>query len=248
MQDSTRKNKDYWNSASAGYQETHGEALEDGSLAWGVWGTPESQLQILGDPVGQDVLEFGCGGAQWATKLSGAGARVVGLDLSREQLRDAQARCRRKGAAVPLVVADVADLPLADATFDIVFCDHGAMSFAKPEPAVSEASRVLRRGGLFAFCMATPFHDLCWEEKTDQIVGIFQRDYFSLDYIEDAGQICFQRTYGEWIRIFRANNLLIEDLVEIRPPREATTSYADYAPLDWSRRFPSEHVWKLRKE
>ena len=173
---------------------------------------------------------------------------MVGVDLSREQLRNAQARCRRLKAGVPLVLGDAADLPLANASFDIVFCDHGAMSFAKPEPAVAEASRVLRSGGIFAFSMATPFHDVCWEPATDQIVTSLQRDYFALDSVEDAGQVCFQRTYGDWIRLFRANGLRVEDLVEVCPPASAETTYSDFAPLDWARRFPSEHIWKLRRE
>ncbi|MFP8874366.1 MAG: class I SAM-dependent methyltransferase [Myxococcota bacterium] len=248
MSDPRQKNKDSWNRMSAAYQESHGQALENRPLAWGLWGIPESQLQILGETAGGDILEFGCGGAQWATDLFDGGARVVGVDLSREQLRDAQARCRRRGAAVPLVLGDAGDLPLADASFDIVFCDHGAMSFAKPEPAVAEASRVLRPGGLFAFSMATPFHDICWGEESDQVVTNLQRDYFGLDFVEDEDQVCFQRTYGDWIRIFRANGLQVEDLVELQPPADATTTYTDFVPLAWARRFPAEHIWKLSKE
>jgi hypothetical protein len=70
--------------------------------------------------------------------------------------------------------------------------------------------------------MATPFYDLCGEEDTDRIVAGFQRDYFALDYIEDAGQVICQRTYGDWIRISRANSLRVEELVEVRPPVDAT--------------------------
>jgi hypothetical protein len=54
-------------------------------------------------------------------------------------------------------------------------------------------------------------------------------------------------TYGDWIRLFRANRLLVEDLIELRPPEGADTTYDDYAPLDWARAFPGEHIWRLRK-
>ncbi|MGI9184330.1 MAG: RNA polymerase sigma factor [Solirubrobacteraceae bacterium] len=37
--------------------------------AWGVWQRPESELNVLGDVAGRDVLELGCGAAQWSIAL-----------------------------------------------------------------------------------------------------------------------------------------------------------------------------------
>lgn len=34
---------------------------------------------------------------------------------------------------------------------------------------------------------------------------------------------------------------------ELQPPPDADTTYVDYAPLEWARAFPSEHIWKVRK-
>ena len=58
----------------------------------------------------------------------------------------------------------------------------------------------------------------------------------------------FRPTYGEWVRLFRTCGLAIEDLIELRPPADADTTYTDFAPLAWARDFPGEHIWKLRKE
>jgi len=242
-----QKNKDYWNRGSAAYQESHGTSLEDEPLSWGVWRIPEAELQVLGETAGRDVLELGCGGAQWGVALCEGGARAVGVDFSHEQIRNAGARCRRRGVALPLLVADAERLPLVDESFDIVFCDHGALSFARPEPCVAEAVRVLRPGGLLAFCMASPVHSLCWDQPSDEVGTTLRRDYFGLDRLEDDESVCFQRTYGDWIEIFRANGLAVEDLIEPRPPADATTTYSDFVPLEWARRFPAEALWKLRK-
>jgi hypothetical protein len=54
--------------------------------------------------------------------------------------------------------------------------------------------------------------------------------------------------YGEWIRLFRANDFEVEDLIELRPPARATSTYDFYAPRTWARRFPGENIWKLRKK
>lgn len=52
--------------------------------------------------------------------------------------------------------------------------------------------------------------------------------------------------HGEWVRLLRANDFEIEDLIEIRPPDGSSTSYP-FVTLDWARRWPSEEVWKARK-
>ena len=247
MSDPIQKNKDYWNRSSVAYQESHGASLDDEPLSWGVWRIPEATLRVLGETRDRDVLELGCGGAQWGVALFEGGSRVVGIDFSHEQLRDARARCRRRDVALPLLVGNAECLPLADGSFDIVFCDHGALSFARPEPCVAEAARVLRPGGLLAFCMASPIHSLCWDEPSDEVGTTLRRDYFGLDRLEDDDSVCFQRTYGDWIRIFGAHGIVVEDLIEPRPSASSTTTYSDYVPLAWARRFPAEALWKLRK-
>jgi hypothetical protein len=57
----------------------------------------------------------------------------------------------------------------------------------------------------------------------------------------------YQLPYGAWIRLFRTCGLFVEDLVEIQAPPDAITTYSDFVPAPWARRWPAEHVWKLRK-
>lgn len=60
-------------------------------------------------------------------------------------------------------------------------------------------------------------------------------------------EVTFQLPYGEWIRLFRANALEVEDLIELTPEEGAATTYDDYVPLGWARRWPAENIWKVRK-
>ena len=48
-------------------------------------------------------------------------------------------------------------MPLPDGSFDVVFCDHGAFTFADPHKLVPEAARLLRPDGLLAFSHSSPF-------------------------------------------------------------------------------------------
>ena len=59
--------------------------------------------------------------------------------------------------------------------------------------------------------------------------------------------ILFQLPYGDWIRLFRANGFVIEDLLELRPEPDATSSYRDDVDRDWARRWPAEHIWRVRR-
>jgi hypothetical protein len=53
--------------------------------------------------------------------------------------------------------------------------------------------------------------------------------------------------YGDWIRVLRNAGLLVEDLIELRPASDATTTYTTYTTLEWARDFPGDHIWVARK-
>ncbi|MGH9254857.1 MAG: class I SAM-dependent methyltransferase [Vicinamibacterales bacterium] len=244
---SSTKNRTFWNSTSDAYQAAHGGALAQPAMAWGVWRVPEAELDILGRVDGRTVLELGCGAAQWTAALARAGALAVGLDLSDQQLRHARTLARSIATCIPLVQGSAECLPFQSEVFDIVFCDHGATVFAPPEVTVSEASRVLRPTGLFAFCMSTPIRDICFDGTIGSLKSELIADYFELSTFEDGHTIEYQLPYGAWVRLFRRHGLSIEDLVELQAPAHATTTFSDFAPPAWARKWPAEHVWKLRK-
>jgi SAM-dependent methyltransferase len=201
---------------------------------------------VLGDVSGLNVLELGCGAAQWSIALAGLGARPVGLDVSARQLEHARRAMAEAGLDFPLLEANAESVPLPETSFDIVFCDHGAFNFADPRRLVPEAARLLRPDGLLAFNKPSPLIDLCYDIANDRIEERLVNDYFDLDRFEDDDTVDFQLPYGDWIRLFRANGLDLEDLVEIRAPEGATTTY-DFVPHEWARRWPAENIWKARK-
>jgi SAM-dependent methyltransferase len=241
------RNRPFWDAESDAYQRAHGESLARRPLAWGVWRIAESALGVLGDVSGRRVLELGCGAAQWTCGLLQAGAHTVGLDASARQLEHARAYAARLGLRPPLVHGSAEQVPFRDGTFDIVFCDHGAMTFAAPEASVPEAARVLRPGGLLAFCISTPLRDICADPVTFAVTDRLAADYFSLGPLDDGHSVSAQLPYGAWIRLFRRHNLYVDDLIELQAPAGAVTTYADYVPAEWASRWPAEHIWKLRK-
>jgi SAM-dependent methyltransferase len=239
------KNRAYWDRESDAYQRLHAEQI-GGGLAWGVWQIPEAELNVLGDVGGLDVLELGCGAAQWSIALAALGARPIGLDFSPRQLAHAAEAQRRAGLEFPLVEASAEDVPLADESFDVVFCDHGAFNFADPRRLVPESARLLRGGGLLAFNVPSPLLDLFWDVEGDTVGDRLRNDYFGLHGFEDADTVEFQLPYGEWIRLLASSGFEIEDLIETQAPNGATSSY-DLVSAEWARRWPAENIWKARK-
>lgn len=242
------RNRASWNATSAGYEAAHAAAL-DGELAtaWGLWRIPEAELRVLGEVRDKDVLELGCGAARWSLALAGQGARPVGLDLSRAQLAQARRLSRELAVPLPLVEASAEEVPFPDGRFDIVFCDWGAMTFADPHRTVPEAARLLRPGGLLAFATASPLALVCLDPARDRVVPTLVNDYFGLHRFDEPEQTEFQLPHGEWLRLFRRQGLIVEDLIEVRPPEGATSTYRDAEETAWARRWPMENIWRVRK-
>ena len=86
------------------------------------------------------------------------GRRSVALDLSAGQLATPGGSTpAARVPAVPLVQADAAWLPFADATFDLACSAYGALPFVADSAAVMrEVARVLRPGGRWVFSVTHP--------------------------------------------------------------------------------------------
>jgi ubiquinone/menaquinone biosynthesis C-methylase UbiE len=74
-------------------------------------------------------------------------ADVIGIDTSANMLARARQRADRLGVPIGIELADVQQLPFADATFDTVVATCVFCSVADPIAGLREAARVVRPGG-----------------------------------------------------------------------------------------------------
>lgn len=110
------------------------------------WKRRLASLQPL---TGASVLDLACGTGDIAYEAAARGARrVVGLDITPRMLELARERSRRSGARVAFVAGDMTALPFSDGAFDVVTTGYGLRNVPVLETALSEAARVLRRGGV----------------------------------------------------------------------------------------------------
>ena len=100
---------------------------------------------------GMRVLDVGCGPGRFAIDAIRAGARVTLADLSPGQLALARQKLADAGLQNEIEAAvetDICELRFADASFDLVLCYGGAVSYAfdRHRQALSELVRVARPG------------------------------------------------------------------------------------------------------
>src|SRR5919204_1791924 len=103
---------------------------------------------------GEDVLVLGSGAGSdvfCAATIVGEKGRVVGVDITREQIEKASLLRDRDGfSQVELVEAHIEELPFEDQSFDAVL-SNGVINLSPVKGRVfAEAARVLRPGGRLA--------------------------------------------------------------------------------------------------
>jgi SAM-dependent methyltransferase len=99
---------------------------------------------------GERVLDVACGTGVLARRVAplvGSNGQVVGLDLSPDMLAVARVLAEREGLAIDWHEGRAEALPFADASFDLVVCQHGLQFIPDKPTAVAELRRVLRENG-----------------------------------------------------------------------------------------------------
>jgi SAM-dependent methyltransferase len=243
------RNAALWTQTNAEY--TNDSAATNWSLdeiSWGIWAVDESELHVLGDVAGLDVVELGCGTAYFSAWLAKRGARPVGVDVTAAQLETARRLMAETGIEFPLVEADAAATGLPDASADLVLSEYGASIWVDPYRWIPEAARLLRPGGRLVFLRNSTLVILCSPDEIPASATL-QRPQFGMHRFEwPEGGVEFHLAHGEWIDLLRANGFEIERLVEVQAPADAEThAHYAYVTAEWAQKWPCEEIWVARK-
>lgn len=246
-------NTAWWDADADDYLHSHGEFLGDADFLWCPEGLREQQQRLLGDIVGCDVLEIGCGAASCARWLASQGARPVAMDLSGGMLRHARAGNERTGIDVTLVRANAERLPFADDRFDLACSAFGAIPFvASLEDTFAEIARVLRPGGRWVFAVTHPmrwiFPDDPGPAGLTASQPYFDRTpYTEIDASGDATYVEYHHTLGDHVRALVAAGLRLVDLIEPEWPAEHTRTWGQWSPLR-GKLFPGTAIFSCLRE
>jgi SAM-dependent methyltransferase len=248
VDDHVTHNRAIWDRWSPEWVESGRRGWASDAITWGMWNIPEHEVHGVPPVDGRDVVELGCGTAYWSAWLARRGARMVALDNSAGQLATARMLQREHGLTFPLVHADAERAPFRDASFDVAISEYGAALWCDPSRWIPEAARLLRPGGDLVFLRDGVLRALCAPDTEDPAGDRLLRPYFGLNRLEwsDDGSVNFSLPVGSLIRLFRDCGFEVLDCIELQAPAGATTRFK-YVTAEWAHRWPSEEIWRVRK-
>ena len=217
---------------------------------WGICGIPESEVGLLPARLdGMATVELGCGTAYVSAWLARRGARPFAVDPTPTQLEIARSQQVATGLAFPLIRAAGEQVPLRTGAFDFIISEYGAAIWADPYAWIPEAARLLRPGGELVFLGNSSLLMLCAPDDDDVPASDrLLRDHFGMHRFDWPGDptVEFHLGHGDWIRLLRANDFVVEELIELRPPPGKPISYG-FVTAEWARRWPAEEAWRVRR-
>jgi len=140
------------------------KARQQATWASGDFSVVGTTLQIVGESLaeavdvnaGERVLDVAAGNGNATLAAARRFADVTSTDYVPALLERGRARALAEGVAVKFEVADVEDLPFADASFDVVLSTFGAMFAPDHRRTAGEMLRVLKSGGRLGLANWTP--------------------------------------------------------------------------------------------
>lgn len=144
-----------WDKIAALYLKNY--PIDCNTIHYGPLCPGENQLNLLANVSGLKAIDLGCGAGQNAVALARAGAQVIGVDFSSEQLSKAKHLAFEENIVAEFIQCDVTSMPmLKDNTFDIALTAC-AIAFVKQlDNALTEIFRILKTGGRFVLSVMHP--------------------------------------------------------------------------------------------
>ncbi|HEX3392101.1 MAG TPA: class I SAM-dependent methyltransferase [Solirubrobacteraceae bacterium] len=168
-------------------------------------------IALLPSPDGL-TLDVGCGEGRVARAMKELGHRVVGVESSPALVTAA----RQADPYFEVHVADAAQLPFPDDTFDLVVASLALMNMDEMPAVVSEIARVLCPAGRFCFSVLHPINS--WGDAGE--VGYFQTVRYTEEMERDGARMTLHDTHrplSDYFNALQSAGFLVERVVEPLP-------------------------------
>lgn len=155
-------------------------------------------VRMVSETAPSKVLDIaaGTGDLSIAIAFKLPSAEVTGIDLSENMLAIGREKVAAKGLSdrITLLQGDAESLPFTDGTFDAVTIGFGIRNFGDIDKGLSEAARILRKGGkIFILEFSTPrgklfgrLYKLYFHSILPVIGKIFSKDSSAYKYLPDS--------------------------------------------------------------
>ncbi|PKH26360.1 SAM-dependent methyltransferase [Enterobacterales bacterium CwR94] len=200
----------------------------------GLQGAPEWQAIAAQLPDLQQacVVDLGCGYGWFSRYAASQGARhVLGLDLSVKMLE--QARAMTDDPCIDYQRADMADLTLATAQYDVIYSSLALHYIENLTPLMATLFAALKPGGTLLFTAEHPIFMAAsapdWVTAGDGQrswpVNHYQQEGQRITHWFAEGVVKYHRTLGTWVNTLIAAGFWIQHLEEWGPSAEQIAAH-----------------------
>jgi len=145
-----------WNKLSSHYQKATRISTHD--VHYGPLSHGEKRLNLLGPVNGKKILEVGCGGGQNIIALARREAQGIGVDPSENQISYARKLAQKCNVDASFLLGRAEDLSqFGSEDFHMVLSSFAFDYVFDIDRAFEEIHRVLKKKGVFVFCLSHPF-------------------------------------------------------------------------------------------
>lgn len=181
-------------------------------------------LRLVGDVTGLRILDLACGHGMLTRELSRRGGHVTGVDISAPLISKALTRNDDIERVTYLEMDAAAPDALLGEHFDVVVSRFGLSDIDELDAVLDTVARVLRPGGLFAFCILHPCFP-GWPSKDarpswDPATGYYDEGFWRPDGPPHGVRPrvgANHRMLCTYINALAERNLLLERLEEPTP-------------------------------
>jgi ubiquinone/menaquinone biosynthesis C-methylase UbiE len=244
----TKEIKKWWEENSKSFQD---EAEVPVGISYGPGMPTEKKLNLLGNVRKKNVLEIGCGGAQCGIGFAKQGAKVIGMDISEEQLKYAKRLSEKNNVKITLIKGDIVNLKkIKSNSQDIVFSSWALFYIDNLKKCFKEVHRVLKRNGIFVFATHHPI----WENINKENMKV-KRCYFDSGRCEEPNKkglfVWYRRTFAELVNALTEVDFKIERVEEPDPRKKdehtSTEKTIDPVKRKAMKLIPRTIIFKARK-
>jgi SAM-dependent methyltransferase len=181
-----------------------------------------ANLEPYFDVRGKRVLEVGSGTGRDSAELARQGAFVFVLDRSFKAMDIIRRLMKDRGVPLFPVIGDVAHLPFARGSFDLVFHQGLLEHFTDPLTVLSENHRILDKGGFILVDVPQRYHPYTLVKHVLMALGHWFAGWeteYTIDGLEDtvtrAGFAEIVHRYGTWMNPSFFYRTLREALIKV---------------------------------
>jgi SAM-dependent methyltransferase len=266
MADNSTEDKERWNEGA----ESWIEFVRSGKNYYSEYLNGPALKRMVGEVEGEKVLDVGCGEGCFSRFFAKAGAEVIGIDLSDALIKAAVEEEERHPLGVKYFVADAAHLDVLESeSFDVVFSYMALMDIRDYEGAISEAARVLKKGGRFVVLIEHPCFSFGrvfdgkavsgWETRSCEdgskeylyywIADYLIRHSYTVEWKHDRLSSSFvttgfHRTLSDYVNALTKHGLVVTGLDEPQPVEEGVRAHP---PMKKHCRVPQSIVIEATK-